>query len=351
MLKNEYTQNKIFLHLDRLGEYANGKNVFPIVMETNITNKCNKDCIWCSEKGYRKERCDDTIETEVMIRAINSMGRNKVKSIVFEGGGEPTLHTGLKDMIDASYINNIDVGIITNGILITKAVKEIYKVKFIRISLDSRSPEIFKKLKGTDKFEEVINNIECLANMKEKSKSNTIIGVSYIITEDNINDVENAINICKKVKADYIQFKPEIRNNGFNIIDGSGELINKFKKMYEDDKFNIFSVRLDGTACIDKKDYDYCFSHRFIGAITSNGNVQLCCNLKHKFGDKYIFGNIYDKSLEDIWNSKERKEIISNVENDMMFVKEYCGQCRMDGINRYFNMYNDRESNRLLNFI
>lgn len=350
IIKNEYGKNKILFHLDKLVDFQDEENISPIVIECNITNKCNISCLWCSELCYRESRIKDEVEKDSMIKAIKEMGELRVKSIVFEGGGEPTLHKNLIDFVSTAYEAGIDVGLITNGTNLEEVINHLEFFKFVRVSLDAGNRMVFKKVKGIDKYPIVLTNLRKLSLMKFKKKLNVVLGSSFVVTNNNITSAESYVVECKSRGIDYVQFKPEIRENTFNFIEGSDVFLKDIQYKYQDDTFGVFLSRFNGEACVSNKTYPFCYVHRFIGAITANGNVQACCNLKHKFGDSYNFGNIHKQGFKDIWNSEKREYLLNEMETDKKFI-DNCGQCRMDEMNKFLNFLKTKDDNNLKNFI
>jgi MoaA/NifB/PqqE/SkfB family radical SAM enzyme len=218
-------------------------------------------------------------------------------------------------------------------------VDQIDLFKFVRVSLDAGTDETYSNLHGVSCgwFDQVVNQINLMKIQKDKVGADTVIGISFIVTEENIDEAEKAAELVKSAGADYIQFKAEIYKESFRIPMGAKDKIDKVKEKFESEDFKVFSVRLDGSSAGGVKDYPFCFAHRFIGAMTANGQIQLCCNLKHEYDDKFSFGSLYENTFEEIWNSKRRQKLVDFVEKDPDFVRTHCGQCRMDNINRIFN--------------
>lgn len=358
-INKEYSQDKIFLHMDKVGEFVGGKDVTPVVMETNITNKCNANCIWCSERSYRDRFAGASIGRTAMLDAIEGMASAGVRSIVFEGGGEPTVHPDFNEFVDAAVKNGLSVGLITNGMRLREAgvVESAHRYSFIRISFDAGAPSVYSKLHGVPErhFEDILSAVkELTANVRHNQQDSdlrTIVGMSFIVTEDNLPTAREFARRAKEAGVAYVQFKAEIFENSFRIPFQALEQITAVQEEFQDDSFRVFIVRLDGSACSGKKDYQYCYAHRFIGAITANGEVQLCCNLKHNYGDSFSFGNLHSTSFKEIWEGVKRKAIIGQVEGDPSFVSVHCGQCRMDNINRLFNWMHEYDSSPTKNFI
>ena len=70
----------------------------------------------------------------------------------------------------------------------------------------------YNKLRVTNKnndFKTVIENINQLIKVK-KTNSNMCIGVGFVVTKDNYQEVLEFSDIFKNLDVDYCQFKPEI---------------------------------------------------------------------------------------------------------------------------------------------
>jgi len=362
-IKNNFSKEKLLLHTDRINDWKNGVDIYPIVMEVNIINACNYDCVWCSEGGYRKENIKDKVNTEDMLSAIEDMSVGGVKSIVWEGGGEPTLHPSFMEFVKTSWAVNIKNGLITNGSRLKDKYEVVEYCKFIRFSFDSGSKEIYESQHKTpkDSYELVIENMRGLVKHRIETESNCVLGISFIITDITSVDIEKATALWKEVGVDYIQFKPEIltTDESIHLVEGVEKTLRYVKSFYSDDNFEVFVSRYDGAGgddvCVKEKNYDKCFAHRFVGAMTANGSIQLCCNLKHQNGDKFSYGNISEQSFKSIWTGKKRQSLVKTVENtpsdSKPFTKTECGQCRFDAMNHQLISIDEKNLNDLGDFI
>ena len=120
------------------------------------------------------------------------------------------------------------------------------------------------------------------------------------MTEDNLPTARQFVVNMKNAGVDYVQFKAEIFEESFRIPFRAAEIVDELVKEFSAPSFKVFSVRLDGSSCMSRKDYKFCYAHRFIGAVSANGNIQLCCNLKHLYGDQYSLGNLNEQGLKEI---------------------------------------------------
>lgn len=202
---DEYSSSKLNLHLDRIARLEQGEDVFPITVEFNVTNRCNFMCEWCSEARYRSAYSRATLPWQIVVRAIRDMARCGVRSITLEGGGEPTLHPRFEDIVLAD-LYDVSLGLITNGSLLHKFSEEFFeRLSYLRVSLDAGTPETYEKVHGAGVFNEVVANISMIANKRGKKPG---LGVSFIVSENTMDDMVEAARLVKEAGADYIQFKP-----------------------------------------------------------------------------------------------------------------------------------------------
>ncbi len=326
-----YQPKKLLKHYDRVCSFLGGEDVIPVTVEMNITNRCNYHCPWCSEGTYRGKHANAELDATVVIRAAESMLSCGVRSITWEGGGEPTLHREFNRIL-ANLPNGIDHGLITNGSLLHKIPPELLnKFKYIRISFDASDREVYRKIHGVDQIDRVLENTSYVAKY-----FNGILGFSYIVSDDTVQGMETAAVLAKNAGAHYIQFKPMLQHNGTIAYVDMGTKLTDVMTYSTSPSFNVFLSRFSdeevGTP-FGVRDYTFCRAHRFVGAVTATGSVELCCNLKHRFPDLFSFGNLNSLDFAAIWYGQDRKNILAKVEKDPNFIKKYCGYCRMNEFN------------------
>ena len=80
------------------------------------------------------------------------------------------------------------------------------------------------------------------------------------------------------------------------------------------------------------RSYDHCLALPFWSYIDASGNVWGCS--VYLGDDRFKYGNIYEETFKDIWESKVRQDSLSWVE-EKLDVSRCRVNCRMDEINRY----------------
>ena len=87
------TQAKMMFHLDRLQQYLEEGDTWPIFMEVNLTNRCNMKCEWCISSNCHEARDGSKgIRYPNLYRFMLDFKDYGGKAITFSGGGEPTFY-------------------------------------------------------------------------------------------------------------------------------------------------------------------------------------------------------------------------------------------------------------------
>jgi len=278
--------NKIFYHPDRLWLYAQNKLVQPITIELHITNACNNSCYYC----YSKDRFDGYItpegEIQMIMYKLKSMG---VKGLVFSGGGEPTLHSRLTDILKFGYELDFNQGLVTNGILFDKEFLKY--LEWVRFSFDTPDDRVYKTICGTDKQNTVLKHIEKAVEVRNELGINTAIGINMVITPENYHQILWMITVAESIGVDYFQF---VFANNIDYPETITIAINLTKKeiMERQNKINIFMPKN-----IEKINVTSCPGADFFGTVDCYGNFYIC---RHHVGDESAcYGNILKVDLLD----------------------------------------------------
>jgi MoaA/NifB/PqqE/SkfB family radical SAM enzyme len=188
-----------------------------------ITNRCNKNCSYCgSKKILVKPDLPEEIIDYSSIALENIIGM-KPETVVLSGG-EPTLVTHLDDVIEQLHAADIEVRIITNGILLDR-IQRNRQIDRIGVSINTIDdannidlnavetelwiimnvnrinffdlPEIFNKLK---QFKTITGYQIQLTNYNEQNLFD-----QYAITESGIQQlIETIVRYSKKYNFRYI---------------------------------------------------------------------------------------------------------------------------------------------------
>jgi len=334
--------HKLMYHPDRVIHWQKFNDCFPIYVEIGLTNACNHKCIFCAldylENGAK------FIDTSVMISTLKNMAEHGVKSIMFAGEGESTLHKDIGLFVQKAKQLGMDISITTNGVPLTpeKIQQCLPHLSWIRFSVDSGTPENYSKIHGcpSEDFEKLINNIKQCVELKKQNNLNITIGLQFLVIPYNIGEAIKLAERLREIGVDNLQIKPYSHHpqSDNNLIINSEEY-NKLEqelKQFNTETFKILFRKATAKRIEKETPYNQCHGLPFFTLIDSKGNV-FPCNMFYN-NPEFTYGNLYEKSFSDIWRSNGRKEILSKLKQKG--IQECRKGCRLDAVNRYLDRLN-----------
>lgn len=349
--------HKLIFHPNRVSDWIQGKEIYPINAEIGLAGACNHRCIFCTidYMGYKPK----VLSLEITHTRFQEMQVKGLKSILFAGTGEPLLNKEAPDIINDTKSMGIDVALSTNGVLFTEDVAKecMDSISWIRFSTSAGTEDTYKKIhRGKDgDLERVFTNLYNAAQLKKKHNMKTILGVQIVMIPENIDEIVILAKKAKELGADQFSVKsfgwqPLSLSNLKQEIDrktfyeNREEIIQKLEELNDENFRALYRLNRMSKAK-EGKCYTECYAMPFHINIDSNGDVWPCCTLIGM--ENMCFGNIYKNSFEEIWLSEQRKQVIQSL-NDMKLA--ICTpECRLDDMNRY--LHELKYPNEHVNFI
>jgi len=165
------------------GLFAPSRRVGGRLSDVNIepTNLCNADCVFC---GYQfQERPHVAIETDLAATIIASAKQAGVTRLGLTPiVGEPLVHRKLEDFIRFARAdpNPLQVGLVTNGILLTPLrYRSLVDagISAIDISMSYPDEDEYRRIYRSPKLKTVVANIEGLLSIYERTDCDMTLAV------------------------------------------------------------------------------------------------------------------------------------------------------------------------------
>lgn len=215
-----YSNLKIFVHTQELGQIGAGNRIAPIYVRIKPTNYCNHKCFYCSyadsELGLRNSvNRQDQIPWEKMQEIIADLSDMGVKAVTFSGGGEPLVYPYIIETMQKTLEAGIDLSIITNGQMLEgKRAEMLAAAKWVRISFDSADAETYARVRGlpVEAFHEVCGNIRKFSRIKKK---NCELGINFVINHENADQVYDMAKMVKDLGANHIKYTARVTKDLF----------------------------------------------------------------------------------------------------------------------------------------
>lgn len=183
----------------------------PISATFEISPICNMDCQMCyiAQKKIEVEDNGGLLDIEFWVNIAKDAMNNGMLFLLITGG-EPFLYKNFKEL----YFKLSDLGIYicinTNGTLINEEIVSWLvqrPPRRLNISLYGGSNKTYERLcKNPKGFDQVINTFDLL------KKNNIMFRINSVLTEDNVDDYYEIINIAEKYQVplqfSYYMFPP-----------------------------------------------------------------------------------------------------------------------------------------------
>ncbi len=260
--------HKINYHPKEIADMFAGKLEAPIYVEISPTGICNHKCLFCHYNYLGHEGKFQKGKIPELIKEFAQMG---VKSLVFAGNGEPTLHVDTIEAIQLSKELGLDVALSTNGALLKEEHFEILakNLTWIRFSFNAGSSENYAYVHQTksDDFNKVVENIKRLKATKERLKSNITIGTQFVLIQENKDFALEHGKMLKSLGVDYFSVK-HFYNHSHNEFEVKEQIEDKFIEVLSKEAEKLcdkdFKFIVRSTANLSsKRDYNKCYGLEF----------------------------------------------------------------------------------------
>jgi len=300
VLNNIYSSLKILRHLDRIDDFLDGHGM-PVYLYLYPTSKCNYACPHCSGQ-YCPGDSDAELDYETIRESLVEAKASGLKAVKVTGG-EPLLYSSFCDLMPF-LIESFDTGLVTNGseFHLLEKLEAVYGLDWLRISVDAATLDTYHKVHGISSQWEVFEILEdAIANFRNNSPR-TVLGVSFVITNDNAREVFAAAEMAKAWGVDNIRFTPEQTPQGNKHPDDKG-MVRRLLEQTEGlavDEFKVFTMR-------DRQDIPHnrpetCYYSMATCAVTADGDIYHCCWMRGS--PEAHIGSIYDMSLKDAFANR-----------------------------------------------
>jgi radical SAM protein with 4Fe4S-binding SPASM domain len=325
-------------------------DVQPAHFEGIFTLVCNFMCPHCSRRVTRSKWVEggtwehntevekkNTMDAHGLRRVIDQLAEHRVDEqmgIVW-GGGDPTANPYTYDGMRYARSKGITSSFLTNGVFLDADQCLDADPILIRVSLNCGTEEAYRKFHGYpvgwDYFERAKQNMRDLAKRKLERHARTLVGISLIADERNLNDIVAAAELIRDVVdasgpgIDYVIARPVMNYQHFDqpwarlkedtarraldLVTEGGEAW----RIINDLGIPLILIKdsFDPPPAPEAYDDGSCLSYGLYGEIRHNGDIQLCSD---SYGNpEYTIGNIFENSLDEIWRSDRRQQVLHQV--------------------------------------
>ena len=312
-------QTRIKEILPEAEKISRGEVPDPVFARVYLSYTCRHNCIGCL---YSSDQRSDNVfmdsnNFEKLLVYLHSL---KVKFIDLSGG-EPTLHPEFGKFVRRCMKEKLKLSLFSNGTWSDQGIIDllIEGFSFLRVNLDASNNEVYDQIHRPfvpREFQKILSNLEKIVSLREKRKSDLIVGAKARLGQANMNFVEETINLVRDIGVDYIQF--QIKNNGFDSLRQEqirvvNEYLRELKSRYY--PFLIYE-ELES-----KKLHKGCGLSSLNLIIDPQGDVYSCPHFPSNTAVT-SFGNVFTQSAEKLWFGSEHMKIVDNLKTSDCPIKE-----------------------------
>ena len=299
----------------------------PSSMWLEATMRCNLNCRMCHQKDLR--RIKQTELTLDEIKSITDQAKKHAIDLIELTGGELFIRKDIIDILKYIDEKKIYTKLNNNGTLITpEHMTELKKFRFLEslvFSIDGPE-QVHNEIRGNRlAFQKAVKAF------KDLGKTAFLKNISFVLMPDNSQYLEDMFKLSRDLKADRLQFMPEMfvsqneidfSKKALSMQDGEDvfmeikntpldasypdKMKNAIQSIYAlRRKYLIFAVIYPKiaykipdqffTGKYTKRLVCKCFSKLIIGV---NGDVYVCPFIHKKVG------NIKEQTIAEIWNNE-----------------------------------------------
>lgn len=189
------------------------RRVSPIGATLVLTHQCNYRCVYCYNSSGAAQ--PPGLSTEQWLEAVRQLGETTDCFSVGLTGGEPMLHPGFFDIVEAIYSQGMVATIATNGSLIDE--EAIRRLKacgqgFIQISLDSALPGLHHRMTASQH-----THARVLQAMKDLVGAGITVNCKALISSLNCKEVDRLLLLLDDLGVSAVMldtFKIKSRGRG-----------------------------------------------------------------------------------------------------------------------------------------
>lgn len=169
----------------------------PFLVMFNVTQRCNLRCSYCFGQYYADTKELSLGQVRKILSEFYVLGARRLGL----GGGEPLLYKDVDELIKFTVELGFNVGLNSNGILVSKHLDALSLLSNLSISLDGASPEINDRYRGRGSFEKAIEGV------KAAHEAGIPLHFCYTLTDANVHEWPKILELGKKYDA-LVQISP-----------------------------------------------------------------------------------------------------------------------------------------------
>jgi MoaA/NifB/PqqE/SkfB family radical SAM enzyme len=309
----------------------------PITCDTDGSNACNQQCIYCNSQEFRGASDYASMPKGHLQKLADFYAKWGIRSTCIGGGGESLVNPEIRAFIPRVRNNGVEVGLITNGILLDEDYASIVNenCRFLGISCDAATPETYKRMRGTDSLATVQENLRRVNTIRVGRGTDLDTNIKFLIHPYNYREIHEAARIAKDLGCRGIHIRPV----AIDDIPGVGDTLEKPFSMeqylpeineqigrafedFDDESFSVFAIRHKFGDNLEKViEFNKCRATPINLTFSADGWAYICFNVRGKKHLRLARHYPNPENILKVWGTDAHKKIIDSIN------PEECPRC------------------------
>tara|TARA_B000000565_G_scaffold216995_3_gene170807 strand:+ start:18240 stop:19295 length:1056 start_codon:yes stop_codon:yes gene_type:complete len=339
-------------------KHINKPGPWRITFDTN-PDICNYKCIMCEcfspysdvqkkriEKGEKKKSMDISLIRKILEESVGTPLREIIPSTM----GEPLLYKDFDEIIKLCHQHKLKLNLTTNGSFPIKGVEKWSELLMpvlsdIKISWNGASKNTNNQIMLFSKWENMHSNLTKFLSIREQhtidGKNRPTVTLQMTFLESNYKELLDLVKMAISLNIDRIkghhlwahfdEIKDlSMRRNHDAIKRWNAEVVKAQNYANNNPLKNSKTIKLENITILSDNATEDIAPNAicpFLGHeawVNTEGKFSPCCapdELRKSLGD---FGNLKNKTMQDIWQSDEYKDLKKNYMKHSL-----CKSCNM----------------------
>ena len=169
------------------------------LLQLAVTGRCNSRCVMCD---FWKRPAQGELDAGTIERLVSSLKNRGLRSVLITGG-EPLLREDVFEVCARIARHGLKLILSTNGLLLEKlGGKAARYFRIAIVSLDSHEADAYKRIRGGDDFNRVVDGIRVL-----KEHGATVF-VAHTLQAANIGSLLEFLEFSRRLGVDKVSVRP-----------------------------------------------------------------------------------------------------------------------------------------------
>lgn len=271
-------------------QHRNNIPVFPYLVDIELTNHCNLQCIFCDQQGMTRDK--GFIPEELFKKVAKECSQHDTPIRLIRWG-EPFLHKKIISFLEYAKSRKLLLHITNNGLAITnKHMKSLVDIGLdsLIFSFQGATKEQYEIMRQNHRYDELRGNILKMLELRGK-RPKPFIHISSTMTNESEEEINEFVNYWGHLVDSVGIGKTNLSRLTAHQIK-SFESVGKLEFLKKQETI--------------KKYYRPCTEVYQKLSVDWDGKVTCCCSDSNRY---LIVGDANESTLFDIWNHSRELRI------------------------------------------